>query len=394
MKPKLNPKSNQKVKPKSKSDKLKKKDHISYNQIQNGRCLYRYKMINLTGKVKVFNDAMKEGAFVHDVIYEYTRKCVEAGHESDFETISKIFDDKFNSFKIDESRYIPLRNSVMKFAESGVKFDKILDYEKRFEVSDGRWKFTGVIDRVDTYRDYEDKSVIEIIDYKNQRSIYTQEEVETDLQLRLYRYFACEHLYKGFDKIRVGIHHTQYDFVRWGDMVNIEDLRKREFYDIETFIDRQWDRLILSGDDEYIPEPGKVCWEYGQCEVMKQGKCPAFKENKVCDSIEDKVRSIRQIDIERDRLLKSVKEEMRDSEIIEVDGIEVGFKASFSSKYNAVGFIQKSVDLGVPVGHITVNSTDAKKSFKEKTRYEDVSPNYEELYKDIEIITSSNRFVY
>ena len=86
-------------------EKLKKKGHISYSQIQNGRCLFKYKMVNLLGNVKVVNDAMREGSFVHDVIYEYTRQCIEAGHESDAETMEKIFDAKFTSFKLDQKIY-------------------------------------------------------------------------------------------------------------------------------------------------------------------------------------------------------------------------------------------------------------------------------------------------
>lgn len=373
--------------------KLKKKDHISYSQIQNGRCLHRYKTINLQGKIDVFNDAMKEGAFVHNVIYEYTKKCVEAGHESDFETMNQIFEEKFSNYHIDESKYIDIRSNMMNFAEKGVNFETILDYEKEFNVKFDDVCITGVIDRVNCYKNSNNESVIEIVDYKNMDGIYTSEEVEQDLQLRIYRYIACEHLYSGYDVVRVGIYNTKYNFPRWGSFVKISDLKKREFYDIETFLKRQWERLINTADDMYVPERGSACWEYGQCEVLRRGLCSAYKDKDV-GSIENKVRQLRKIDADRNELIVSVKEYFKGSKNIEVDGIEVGFKTAMSKKYNAVNFINKSVELGIPVGSLTIGITDARKAFKEKTRFEDVSPNYEEMFKDLELVTGSNKFVY
>lgn len=117
-----------------KSKSVKKKDRISHSDLQAARCLHLYKKQVLEGKYKSGNDPMTAGSLVHSVIYKYTKYCVESRSESDFETMNNLIEEHFNKTKLPEEWYISLRTSLLDFAERGVTFDEILDYEKVLKV--------------------------------------------------------------------------------------------------------------------------------------------------------------------------------------------------------------------------------------------------------------------
>jgi RecB family exonuclease len=66
---------------------------------------------------------------------------------------------------------------------------KVLYTEKTFDANIGKYRFIGIIDRIDKYPD----GSYEIIDYKTHVKIWTKEKVDSDLQLSFYAY-ACKNV--------------------------------------------------------------------------------------------------------------------------------------------------------------------------------------------------------
>ena len=290
-----------------------------------------------------------------------------------------------------------MRSNLLEFAENGLEFDNILDYEKRFRVDVGNGVIIeGIIDRVNCYRT-PDGSVLEIIDYKNHNMILNEADIINHTQLSLYEYIACTFLYPGYDMVRKGIYHTRYNFVRWSPMRKIIDC-SMDFESTEKYLHRQWERLVNTPDDKYIPEKSEACWAYGGCEVMLKGLCPAFTEKQVeamkTGSIEDKIRTLRKNDIERKTVLAQVKEYFKDKECLDVDGKLVGFQPSMSYKYDLIGFIEFAKTLGISLVGLKLNKTDAERSIKKIIDFDDMAEEDMIFLEKIKEEAVSNSFKY
>lgn len=392
--------SNQKPKKSSAVKKLKKPDHISYSQIETGQCLYKYKMIRLLKKIHVGGPAMTEGSMVHQVIYEYTKKCVEERIDSDFELIQELINKHFKKSKLGEGRYIEIRDNLLEFAEKGVRFDTFLDFEKKFnvELDDGQGSvIDGIIDRVNCYKT-EEGSAIEFIDYKNQRNIMTEQEVSDNLQLKIYKYIGCDYLYPSYDIVRVGIYHTMYNYIRWSPMQKIKDL-SYEFEGTRTFLNRQHERLLKTPDDQYLPQKGEACWKYGGCDVMKAGLCPLYTDKEINrikeeGSVEDKVRIVRKLDIERASILSDLKTHFKDNDNIEVDGKKVGYVPSVTTKYDLLDFKKFADRMSVPLTGISISKTDAEKAIKKVKKLDELEESDASELEQSRVRSSSTSFKY
>ena len=202
---------------KTMTNKIDKPDHISHNQIQLGRCPLKYETLRLKKELKEDKPALTEGSIVHDIIYEYTKACVEQGMDGDFELMNKLIEEKYDD-SLPQDMYLSMREYLLIFAQKGIDKDSILDYERDETVTIGQddegkpIKVQVKIDRVNTYRTPRG-AVVEVLDYKNQMNIIPKEEIENNLQLRIYRYVALQHLYPWADYIRVGIYHTRYNWI-------------------------------------------------------------------------------------------------------------------------------------------------------------------------------------
>lgn len=339
-----------------------KPDHISATQIERGRCLYKYMRSRLQGD-ELQNEPMREGKFVHEVIYRYTKFCVESKTVSDFEEFNRIFDEEFTRAQLPETIYTSARENLIKWAERGIEFDKILDYEERHtvEFEPGK-KIMAVFDRTNSYTD-ERGSILEIIDYKNSMKILTNTEVEKHEQLRIYKHLAANYIYKNFDYIRCGIYHTRYDRMRWTDMQHVRDMTG-EFENTEKMISRQWARLIES--EEYPPEEGDQCWEYGGCPYMIDGSCPLYTPDRVHEmaaagDLESQIRAYRKMDHDAKQLKKTIQKQFETRIGIEVDGKFTGYKLSPSYKYELAQLIEYFEKYDIKNYTALISKTDAER---------------------------------
>jgi RecB family exonuclease len=89
-------------------------------------------------------------------------------------------------------------------SEGFVEPDQVLAVEEPFEITVGRFKVVGAIDRVDRIGE----GAIRVRDYKTNRIVFTRDEVDESLQLSLY-HLAAQQLYPWARTIEL-----QYDLLR------------------------------------------------------------------------------------------------------------------------------------------------------------------------------------
>lgn len=383
---------------------MQKPDHISYSQIQTGRCLFRYKKLVLEKAIKRDSISMRLGKLVHKIIYLYSKQCIESRLEADYELMSGVIEAEFNDSKLPEEYYMQVRASCLRFGEHGFNYNTLLDYEKEFNIEIDKdingtpIMIKGIIDRVNCF-DTPDGACLSIIDYKNQMNINTEQEVREHMQLNLYRYIVLYHLYKneGFYLSRTGIYYIKWDFIRWaGNMIHVNELAD-ETEGIEKWLVRQWNRLILS--EEYLPERGPHCFEYSGCPVLLEGQCPLWSDEE-CERmrsgriVSDKIRILRIQDFDRKTSLHEVKQLVELGESFEVDNVAVGFSAKKSCKYKLMDFIDFAKVKEIDLSGLTITKSDAEKIIKQLNRDKQITDEENLLVEDMKIETATNKFVY
>jgi putative RecB family exonuclease len=90
-----------------------------------------------------------------------------------------------------------LENYYTSFCETK---SEVLYVEKSFDINIGKYKFVGIIDRIDKYLD----GTYEVMDYKTHVQIWEQERVNKNLQLTFYAY-ACKNII-GFNPDKISIY--------------------------------------------------------------------------------------------------------------------------------------------------------------------------------------------
>jgi len=346
----------------------KYKTQLSYDRIDKAKCLYRYKKIRIDKDVKVDTIQMKIGKAIHQIVHEYTKECVKQAIETDYEimnqTIEKVFDDN----GLPDECYTDIREVCLLFGESSLDYDHTLEWEKYFSIplgNDSKGKLIevgGYIDRVNT-RYWEDGACLEIIDYKTQRNIETQEQIASDPQLQLYRYIALKHLYQGFRWCRMGKYYLRYNFIRWDaeSPIYVGDLRNN-LDSINGWLKRQWERVFNSTN--HPPDRGQHCWEYSGCPVMLENKCPLWDMKEVekfrkAKDIKNKVRLLRKLDLERKLELKMLKTIIGERSI-DVDGQQVGYEQHEVLKMA----LDKFTELELPTKGIKISNRDVNKAIE------------------------------
>ena len=86
----------------------------------------------------------------------------------------------------------------------------------------------------------------------------------------------------------------------------------KELEATEKYLFRQWERLVNTPDDEYVPQKCGLCSEYAGCTIMLAGECPAYTDEEVKKimqqgSPEDKVRLARVLKVKVNSLTNDLK---------------------------------------------------------------------------------------
>ncbi len=198
---------------------------ISYSRINAYLfCPCKYKLIYVDNLHIPINADISFGQSIHKTLEKYHG---EGG--TDFEKLLEAYDDSWKndgftspqqSFEYYERGKKMLENYFKSFSESK---SKILYTEKSFDTNIGKYRFIGIIDRIDLLPDGRH----EIMDYKTHVKMWEQERVDKDLQLSFYAY-ACRNVF-GFNPDKISVYflsdnkkvYTERTQVQIQDAVNL-----------------------------------------------------------------------------------------------------------------------------------------------------------------------------
>jgi RecB family exonuclease len=175
---------------------------ISYSRVSTYLfCPYKYKLVYLDNLHTPVNADITFGHILHRTLEQFHTgkdrsrgalfECCDNAWKNDG------FSDPQQIFEYYKRSKCMLDNYYESFMESKAE---VLYVEKAFDTNIGKYRFIGIIDRIDRYPDGE----YEIIDYKTHMKIWEQEKVDEDLQLSFYAY-ACKNIF-GFSPYKISVY--------------------------------------------------------------------------------------------------------------------------------------------------------------------------------------------
>jgi putative RecB family exonuclease len=164
-------------------------------------CPYKYKLIYIDNRYIPVNADIIFGQIIHKTLERHHSRGGKNSEEL-FESYDESWKNEGfvspqQSFQYYERGKVMLENYFKSFAASNVK---ILYTEKSFDANIGKYRFVGIIDRIDEYPDGKK----EIMDYKTHAKAWERERVDKDLQLTLYAY-ACKNIF-GFNPDKISVY--------------------------------------------------------------------------------------------------------------------------------------------------------------------------------------------
>ncbi|MDR2666182.1 MAG: PD-(D/E)XK nuclease family protein [Endomicrobium sp.] len=175
---------------------------ISYSRINLYLfCHYKYKLVYLDNIYVPISVDITFGRIIHKTLEQFHR-FEKSNRDLLFECYNNSWrNDGFVNpqqiFEYYQRGKQMLENYYRSFKESDTE---VLYVEKAFDTNIGKYKFIGIIDRVDRYPD----GTYEIIDYKTHIKAWEPERVNEDLQLSFYAY-ACRSVF-GFNPDKMSVY--------------------------------------------------------------------------------------------------------------------------------------------------------------------------------------------
>lgn len=164
---------------------------ISYSRVNTYRtCPWKYKLVYEDGLHTPPNPFISLGLSIHRALDDF--------HKRNGASLDELLE-SYNQAWVNEGFLSP--QQTQEFYERGQRMledywkrsagraSEILCLEKEFSFRLGKNTLRGIIDRIDRHPD----GAIEIIDYKTHAELWTQEKVDSDLQLSLYA-LACRRM--------------------------------------------------------------------------------------------------------------------------------------------------------------------------------------------------------
>lgn len=174
---------------------------ISYSRVSTYIfCPQKYKLVYLDNLKGLQTADMAFGHSIHK-----TLECFHSGSDNSFAALMACYTDKWvaEGFSNAQDVYAYWQRGKKLLANYWESFEnsksKILFMEKQFDANVGKYRFIGIIDRIDENPD----KTKELIEYKTHLKVWDKERLDNDMQLSFYVY-ACKNVL-GFmpDKICV-----------------------------------------------------------------------------------------------------------------------------------------------------------------------------------------------
>jgi RecB family exonuclease len=174
---------------------------ISYTRVNTYLfCPYKYKLLYVDNFFIPANPDITFGNIVHNALEEF-----HGGRDQSRETLFECYDKAWRNdgFKNPQQIFEYYQRGIKMFENYYTSFCEIqtdvLYVEKSFDTNIGKYRFIGIIDRIDKYPD----GTYEVMDYKTHAKIWEQERVDRDLQMSFYVY-ACRNIFQfNPDKISI-----------------------------------------------------------------------------------------------------------------------------------------------------------------------------------------------
>lgn len=234
---------------------------ISYSRINTYLfCPQKYKLVYIDDVHIPINADIAFGQSIH--------KTLDAFHAKKLNTLEELFECYDASWK--NEGFITPQESFL-YYQKGKKiletyfetFKKtkptVVYTEKSFDTNIGKYRFIGIIDRIDKLSD----GKYEVTDYKTHKNIWSQQEVDNDLQLSFYAY-ACKNVF-GFNPDKISIYFLSAD-------KKIYTTRSRE--QINSAIELSLDTAEKIMAEEFTPNTLRCA----KCDFKFKCKYSTYKE--------------------------------------------------------------------------------------------------------------------
>jgi putative RecB family exonuclease len=175
---------------------------ISYSRISTYLfCPYKYKLVYLDNLYIPVNPNITFGHIIHKTLEQF-----HAGKDRSKDALFEYYDKSWKNDGFNDPQQIfeyyqrgtkMLENYYISFCQAN---PEVLYVEKSFDANIGKYKFVGIIDRIDRHSD----GTYEVMDYKTHAQIWEQERIDKDLQLSFYAY-ACKNIF-GFNPDKISVY--------------------------------------------------------------------------------------------------------------------------------------------------------------------------------------------
>ena len=236
---------------------------ISYSRISTFLfCPQKYKMIYIDNQHIPLNGDITFGQTIHKTLEKYHSEKGET-----LELLMEAYDDSWKnegfespqqSFEYYNRGKKMLENYYDSFKQSDIE---ILYTEKSFDANIGKYRFIGIIDRIDRHPD----GKYEVMDYKTHATAWEQERVDKDLQLSFYAY-ACKNVF-GFNPDKISVYFLS---------PNIKVYTKRTPEEIAAAINIALEASENITAENFDPDTSKC----SGCDFKKKCRHSSYKEIK------------------------------------------------------------------------------------------------------------------
>ncbi|MDR1243998.1 MAG: PD-(D/E)XK nuclease family protein [Endomicrobium sp.] len=234
---------------------------ISYSRINAYLfCPYRYKLIYIDNLYAPVNADITFGHIIHRTLEQFC-DGKKKSHDELVDCYNSSWKNNGFASPWQIFEYYVRGNKILKNYYESFKKSKteIVYVEKSFDANIGKYKFVGIIDRIDKHPD----GTYEVMDYKTHINIWEQEKVDKDLQLTFYAY-ACKNIF-GFNPNKISVYFLSE---------NKKIYTKRTQDDINKAIDIALDVAEKIASENFQEDMSKcsLCNFHFKCKYSKERK--------------------------------------------------------------------------------------------------------------------------